>query len=59
MLSSIDPHDKGIKINFLLAKKGMLENRINRNSGYKSGNWQVQNNKLSKEFERSSYEIKK
>ena len=31
----------------------MLENRINGNSGYKNGNWQVQNNKLSKEFERS------
>ena len=37
----------------------MLENRINGNCGYKSGNWQVQNNKLSKEFERSSSEIKK
>ena len=37
----------------------MLENRINENSGYRSGNWQVQNNKLSKEFERSSLEFKK
>ena len=37
----------------------MLENRINGNNGYKSGNWQVQNNKLGKKFERSSSEIKK
>ena len=45
--------------NFLPAQKGMLENRINDNSGYRRGNWQVQNNKPSKEFERSSLEIKK
>ena len=38
---------------------GMLQNRINENSGYKSGNWQVQNNKMSKEFQKSSLKIKK
>ena len=37
----------------------MLESKINGNRGYKSGNWQVQDNKLSEEFERSSLEIKK
>ena len=44
---------------FFLAQKIMLENRINGKSEYKSGSWQVQNNKRSKEFERSSSEIKK
>ena len=44
---------------FSSRSKKMVENRINRNSGYESGNWQVQNNKLSKKFERSSWEIKK
>ena len=34
-------------------------NRINGNSGHKSGNWQIQNNKLRKESERSFQEIKK
>ena len=36
----------------------MLENTIDENSGYKSGNWQVQNNKLSIEFETSFLKIK-
>ena len=31
----------------------MLENRINGNRGYKSGNWKVQSNKLTKEFEKT------
>ena len=30
----------------------MFENTINGNSGHKNGNWQVQNNKLSKQFEK-------
>ena len=37
----------------------MLENRINEKSEYKSGNWHIQNNKLSMEFEISSSEIQK
>ena len=46
-------------LKFSSGLKGMLENKINKNSGHRGGNWQVQNNKLSKEFERSSSEIKK
>ena len=37
----------------------MLENKINGNSEYKSGNCQVRNHKRRKKFERSSLEIEK